>query len=84
MVALGLREVARVDGATMSSPALGSDKPARDIQPAIVAGTLPTDAFALEDVRDDSPAIGFVMSVLLSLPLWGLVIGAGVYVAAAF
>jgi len=68
----------------MSGPVLASDKPARDIQPAIVAGTLPADAFALEDVRDDSPAIGFVMSVLLSLPLWGLVIGAGVYVVATF
>ena len=58
------------------------DAVARDTLPTVVAATLPTDAFAFELVRDDGPAIGFVMAVLLSLPLWALLIGAGLYVVA--
>lgn len=83
MVALALRDAARADGTAMPDHVVGSEKPARDIQPAIIAGTLPADAFALEVSRDDSPAIGFVMAALFSLPLWGLLIGAGVYIIAA-
>ncbi|MEO3473957.1 hypothetical protein AAFN86_18960 [Roseomonas sp. CAU 1739] len=55
----------------------------REAAPPMVAGTLPADIITLEGVRDDAPATGFVVAVLLSLPLWGILVGVAVYIVAA-
>ncbi len=80
MVVLAWRSIETVDLADPADSPGRDDRIAGDSPAATIDATTPNDALTQDEAGDMSPAIGLVMAVLLSLPLWALLIGAGIYV----